>query len=154
MTIIYTAYGMRAKKIKYNPGKSRTKQALKDETDINFLVEKYNNSVDEHFKEYEGNYGEFAEMDYHQAMTQIAKASEMFDAIPSKIRSQFENNPGNFLDFVLNDENYDEMVEMGLAKAKPQLKPTEETAAAAAANVEATTTAEKPAEKTAEPVTT
>lgn len=122
----YTAYGERAPKVQYIPGKSRTKQSMKKETDINFIVDKYQKTGTlEHLKNYEGTYGEFVEIDFHQAMNTITKANEMFETLPSNIRAKFENDPGAFLEFATTKENHLAMVELGLAYPLPH-EPVEE----------------------------
>lgn len=114
--IIHSAYGEKAKQKKYIPGKSLTKQSMKDETDINFIINRYQKTGSlEHLREYEGQYGDFISIDFHAAMNVITEADNMFDTLPSSIRSKFENDPGKFLDYATNPENHDGMVEMGLA---------------------------------------
>lgn len=123
---IYTAYGERAPKIKYIPGKSKTKQAMAAETNINFIIDRYQKTGSlEHLKKYEGEYGIFEAIDFHTAMNSVAKATEMFDELPSNIRTKFENDPGKFLDYATNTENHQGMVDMGLAYPKEQISELE-----------------------------
>lgn len=123
---IYTAYGERAKTKKYVPGKSRTKQSFKDETNIQFIVDKYQQTGTlEHLKEYEGNYGDFANIDFHEAMNTITRANEMFEDLPSNIRADFENDPGKFLEYAIEPKNHEGMVKLGLAHPKPVEEPLE-----------------------------
>jgi len=51
---------------------------------------------------------------YHQAMTILVEAQTAFNELPSDIREKFNNNPAEFLEFVNDEENQEEMKEMGL----------------------------------------
>lgn len=53
---------------------------------------------------------------YHEALELVSDAQEAFDELPSDIRRRFENDPGQYFDFVTNPENIPEMIKMGLAQ--------------------------------------
>ena len=99
-------------------GESRTKQAFADECDINNILARYNRSgLIDHVSTYGGQYGDFVEVtDYHSSLNQIREANDMFMSLPAKVRSKFENDPGAFLDFVLNEDNKSEMANLGLLR--------------------------------------
>lgn len=98
-------------------GKSRTKQAHKDETDINIILRKHEKGlVVDHLNKHQGQYGDFIDApDYHTALNRIHAADEAFMEIPADIRAEFDNDPAQFLEFVQNPENLPSMREMGLA---------------------------------------
>jgi hypothetical protein len=48
--------------------------------------------------------------------------------IPSDIRKQFNNNPGEFLNFVSNPDNEEEMQKMGFVKKSEMVSSPSETA--------------------------
>lgn len=97
-------------------GPSRTKQEFKKESDIDFIINRFKNTgFIEHQAAHKGDYGEFMDIDYQTALNAVIAAQEMFDELPSKIRNRFENDPAKFLSFVEDGNNYEEMVEMGLA---------------------------------------
>jgi len=128
-----TAYGEKIKTPLFFEDKTRTKQAMKDETNINFIMDKFHKTgVIAHENKYEGQYGEFAAIDYHQAMNTVIRANEMFESVPSNIRKKFDNDPAQFLNFVTNEENRAEMEKMGLleptrpAEPEPSLEPPTE----------------------------
>lgn len=97
---------------------SRTKRSFRNECDINLIMAKYERSgLIEHAKAYPGSYGDFtAIQDYDESLRQVMAAQESFNALPSRIRSRFENDPGQFVAFVSDPANLDEMRSMGLAK--------------------------------------
>lgn len=105
-------------------GKGRTKQAFKDETNINFILAKFQKTgVIEHQAKYQGQYGEFLAVDYHTAMNVVLEAQEMFESVPSNIRKEFDNDPGKFLAFVGDEANRDRAVELGLVPPPPEPEP-------------------------------
>tara|TARA_R110002072_G_scaffold196017_3_gene353391 strand:+ start:5613 stop:6050 length:438 start_codon:yes stop_codon:yes gene_type:complete len=103
---------------------SMTKQALKDNADINKIIKRYNKTgVLQNMKEFEGQYGDFDSKDFHDAMNVVAEANTLFEQVPSEIRAQFKNDPGDFIDFATNEENHDQMAEWGLAIPKVDKTP-------------------------------
>lgn len=96
---------------------SLAKQEFKEESDINTILRRFN--VTGHLPNVRlPQFGDFdGIVDFHSAMNAIAQAHESFDALPAEIRSRFQNDPGQFVDFCLDDQNKDELVKMGLAKA-------------------------------------
>jgi len=121
-------------------GESLTSQAHKDECDINRIMLKWaKTGTIEHRNTFEGQYGDFTDApgDYHEAMTHVVQANEMFESLPATIRRRFGNDPGAFLDFVQDPSNVESMIDMGLAtknapevteslseRAKPKSPPT------------------------------
>lgn len=96
--------------------RSLTKQASKQECDINFIINKFQQSgLLSHTRENPGQYADFEDTDYHEAMNIVADANSMFESIPSSIRAKFENDPGKFLDFATNPDNIGELRKLGLA---------------------------------------
>lgn len=103
-------------------GPSRTKQSFKDECNINNIMIRYEKTgIMEHIKKTGGSYEDYTDLptDYHTACNQVIAAQDMFQSIPARIRASFDNDPGEFLAFVSNSENMDQMVEMGLAQRRP-----------------------------------
>jgi len=104
---------------------SRTKQAFRDECDINLIMKRFKKVMDGDFLErfngfVGGQFGDFSEVtDYRSAIEQIREARGVFDALPSIVRKRFGNDPAEFLDFCHNPANLDEMRKLGLAKPDP-----------------------------------
>mgnify|MGYP000175390794 CR=1 FL=1 len=98
-------------------GTGRTKQNHKDECDINHIMRKFKKTgVVEHRNENEPQYGFADAITFNEAMNIVITAQTMFDDLPSHLRRKFGNDPSNFLDFVQNPENLQEMRELGLAR--------------------------------------
>lgn len=119
--------------VRYVPDKSakvRVKQAFRKDCDINILMGKYaKGQIVDHLAKWEGSFGDFPAMDFQQAMDLVARAQEMFDDLPSEVRSRFGNNPTEFLTFAnaIEDgklKNIDELRRLGLAKPAEPAEPS------------------------------
>lgn len=95
-------------KLKYNDG--RTKQSFKDQTDIHKILAKAQRTgTVSHINTYGEQYGEFADFDFLQAQLQIAKGREIFEALPSEVRTEFANEPANFFAFANDEKNTEKL---------------------------------------------
>lgn len=56
--------------------------------------------------------------DYQTSLEYIKRADEAFMQLPGEVRRRFNHNPAEFLNFVDNPKNLDELRSMGLAKPK------------------------------------
>ncbi len=101
-------------------GKTRTKQSFRDECDINNIMTKYQKTgAIAHVNEHQANYGFATGQDFASAMRTCVQAQEMFNALPSSIRTRFANDPAQFLDFVQDADNKKEGQELGLWPPDP-----------------------------------
>ncbi len=114
------------------PKKGRTKQSFKDECDINQIMAKYQKTgAMAHINQHGGNYAFATSLDFSEAMRLVTQAQDMFDGLPSSIRNRFANDPAQFLDFVQDANNIDEMAELGLIETEqaseipPEAKKTD-----------------------------
>jgi len=111
---------------------SMTKQSFKDEVNINKIMEKFQRTgAIDHYAKHAPQYGDASQVDYLEANLVISNANTMFEELPSSIRKKFENDPAQFLEFVQDEKNNEEMIELGLKKPphhvqqKPDPKPTQ-----------------------------
>lgn len=133
MSNIRSAYSKRTRKGFACSGPSLTKQSFKAECDINTLLAKYQKTgMIAHLNRFQGDYSDLTDnSDYHTAMNIVLDAQNAFDTLPSSIRKKFNNDPSEFLSFVSDEKNLDEMRSMGLANPvdettiTPSLSPTE-----------------------------
>lgn len=102
----------------YNDG--RTKQAFKDETDIVKMLSRAQAAgTMSHLEQYQGSYGDFAEFDFFESIIMLTKGREVFDALPSELRSEFNQSPSQFFDYVNDPANADDLHKKLPALAKP-----------------------------------
>jgi len=97
-----------------------THQEFKDETDINFLLERFNVTGQLTVAARAPQYGDFSSsMDFHEAMNQVVAAKSAFADLPAKIRNRFHNDPAEMIDFLNQPENQAEAKALGLVEGKP-----------------------------------
>lgn len=101
---------------------SMTKQAHKDECDINNILKQYRlTGIVRHItaKAAQGAYQDLPDpVDFQDALNMVMEAERAFESLPSVIRSRFNNDPSEFLAFTANPANADELLELGLAQPR------------------------------------
>ena len=113
-----TAYGSRERVSFETVGDSLTKQAFKSECDINNIMRKWRNTgVITHIRNSAGQYGDFSSVsDYQSALNAVMDAQDSFMALPSQLRSRFENDPAKLLSFLQDPANKAEAIALGLVE--------------------------------------
>ncbi len=105
-------------------GGSRTKQSFFEESEITNIMARYvKTGIVDHLARYGGEYGFATSVDFHSAMNVVTKADQMFADLPAEIRRRFGGDPGDFLEFVQNPENQEEMISLGLATRVKGIEP-------------------------------
>lgn len=100
------------------PEPTLAQQQFRDEADINTILERFGRTGELIVPVNVPQFGDYTEVgDYHSAMNMIIEAQSAFDALPARIRKEFDNDPGRFVDFVMDENNRDKAVEMGLIEA-------------------------------------
>ena len=91
------------------------KQSFKDECDINNIIERFGLGYELPETHRLPQYGDFSDItDFHSAMNATALARESFDQLPAKIREKFNHDPGQYVDYCLDEKNLAGLKEMGL----------------------------------------
>lgn len=99
-------------------GRMMTKQSMAAQTDVNQIVARHvAHGVP--FPDGGGaGYGDFSSaLDYHSALNSIREAQDTFLRLPAAVREYCENDPGKFLDLVVDPARRDELVKLGLIPA-------------------------------------
>lgn len=98
---------------KFEP--TRTKQAPKEECDINTIVRRFGVTGQLPQNVRMPTYDDFNGLqDYHQAIQAVRQAAESFAMMPSNVRARFENDAGRFVDFCQDPNNREEAKKFGL----------------------------------------
>jgi phage internal scaffolding protein len=107
--------GKKKIKLMFND-RSRTKQSMKDQCDINTIIAKYQKSKTlTHVNNIQGHFGDFTNVtDYQSACLAVQNAEDNFLQLPAMVRKKFENDPSQLLAFIADDKNYSEAQELGL----------------------------------------
>ena len=117
-TLIRSAYGEK-QKVQITTLDARTEQCHRDECDISKIIAKYDRTgVLNHVNDFEARYEDLTGLDYQTMLNTVANANSMFEGLPSEIRNQFANDPANFISFMDDQNNNEQMYEMGL-KQRP-----------------------------------
>ena len=95
-------------------------QQFKDDTDINVIIKRMmRDSFD--FSELTGEYGDamnaIAPQTLLDAMLTVQAGEDMFAALPSAVRNEFNNSPSAFLEFVQDGNNAQRAAELGIGLA-------------------------------------
>jgi phage internal scaffolding protein len=104
--------------------KSLAQQHMRDECDINVIVERFGVTGELPMAPIEPSYGDFSGVsDYHSALNAIRASEEAFMALPAKLRAKFDHDPNALLEFLQNETNRDEAIELGLIDGEPVAQP-------------------------------
>lgn len=105
---------------------SRTQQHLKQESDVNSILEKYKRGIPiTHVNNSKPLTGDFSQyQDFKTNKDLVVKTFNQFMALPAHLRKRFGNDPENLIDFVSDDQNYDEAIKLGLVPPKPEKPKT------------------------------
>jgi phage internal scaffolding protein len=94
---------------------SLAQQHMKDECDINVIVERFGVTGKVPVTQFEPSYGDFSGVgDYHTALNKINSTKEQFMTLPAKVRAKFDHDPYQLVNFLMDEANRNEAVELGL----------------------------------------
>lgn len=92
-----------------------TEQSHKREADVNEIIKKYDKTgLISNVSRFEAKFGDLTGDDFKTMQDKITGAINQFNSLPSEIRNRFNNNPGELLRFMENENNRDEAIELGL----------------------------------------
>lgn len=120
-----------------DPGK--TQQSFGEECDINTIVRRFGVTGVLPQGPSVPTYGDFCEVgNFQEAMAVVVRARESFAALPAEVRSRFQNDPGEFVDFCADESNFDEAARLGivLPESVQRVSAAREEAAAAVVRAE------------------
>jgi len=103
---------------------SLAQQHMKDECDINVIVERFGVTGELPTAPVSPQFGDFSGIsDYHTAINAVRASEEAFMALPAKIRARFDHDPNALLQFLNDPINRDEAIEIGLIDGEPVVAP-------------------------------
>lgn len=133
----------------------RTKQAFKDQTDINkILARAAKGQTISHLAKHGAVYGDFSDIDdLLVAHDRLQKGREIFQQLPAEVKREFRNDLGAFYNYVNDPANADRLEEVlpGLARPGNQMPAPRRTAESIAAEEGASPSPEAPKEPTGNP---
>lgn len=97
---------------------SLAQQQFGVEVDINVMLERFGVTGQMPTSVRLPSYGDFTQVtDFRSGLHTIMHARDEFMKLPAKLRSRFQNDPQQFMDFCLDKGNLDELRKLGLAPA-------------------------------------
>ena len=104
--------------------KSRTKQEFAKDADINNIMAKYIKTGLVPVSTRQPTYGDFSDGgDFRSILDRVMAAEEDFQSLPSDLRSQFNNNPAELLDFLSDPANQQEAIDLGIIPGETTQDP-------------------------------
>lgn len=101
--------------ITFDPDEDRCEQSHKAACDVNNIMSKFQKTgVIDHLRKHGGQYADVPSTDFREAMEVITTAESMFAELPSQARKRFNNDPAEFLEFVQDPENQNDLHVLGL----------------------------------------
>ena len=98
---------------------SMAQQQFAEEANINNIMARYNTTglltdpLNPSTRQYE--FGDFSTLpEFRDAQETIIEAKNLFNQMPARVRAEFNNDPGLFLDFCSNDQNIERMYDLGI----------------------------------------
>lgn len=100
------------------PARSLTQQQFKDECDIRNILVRFRQTGElPPFTTGEAVFADVSTVpEFQDAMNTIARTTEYFESLPSRVRARFNNNPSEYVAFMNDPSNYEEGVKLGLVK--------------------------------------
>jgi len=97
---------------------SLTKQAHKEEADINSILKKYTVTGTVPINQRPATYMDISNIkSYEESFNIVEQAKESYMSLPIEVRKKFKN-PLEFINFVQNPQNEKALIEMGLTNKK------------------------------------
>lgn len=125
---IRTAYNYDMDKVSQETGlacpeETLTQQQFLEESDINFIAERYGLYGEMPQVRQPPSYGDFTGIfDFQTAQNAVRNAVEQFMQLPAKMRARFDNSPQKLLEFLDDTDNRDQAIALGLIP-KPEAAP-------------------------------
>lgn len=124
---VYDAFGVSDQNALICPEESLTHQEFREECDINTIIDRFGIGENPIVKQDWVTDIDIANApnNYMDVMNQLNAARDQFMSLPARVRSQFDNDPHRFVEFVSDSANMPEMVRLGLAEERAAPVPSD-----------------------------
>lgn len=101
-----------------------TQQNFKEQCNINTIVEKARRTgLLNHLNNRVPQYADVSNIpSYQEALAVVIQAENAFLSLDARTRERFANDPEKMVEFLQDEDNYDEAVKLGLIEVKPPVK--------------------------------
>jgi len=97
------------------PEPTKTLQSCKDDCDLNLIVDRMIKTGEQIPATSIQDYGDFTGAeDYHTLMNKLIDAQDAFSTLDAPVRERFNNDPGQLFQFLNNENNRQEAINLGL----------------------------------------
>jgi len=97
------------------PEHTLTLQSAKDDCDLNLIVDRMTKTGEQLPMASIQDYGDFTGAeDYHTLMNKLIDAQDAFSTLDAPVRERFNNDPGQLFQFLNNENNRQEAINLGL----------------------------------------
>lgn len=106
--------------------RNRTKQEFYKDANINYIMKKYRKTgiLGDPLNYKIGEYGDFTSgNDFFETMRKVTNVKNIFGKLPAHIKTKFNNEPQNLIEFLTKEENNEEAYNMGLKTRPPVPAP-------------------------------
>lgn len=107
-------------------GPSKAKQEFGVESDINVIMKRYitTGQLPMWVQNAQPVFADVSEIgDFADVLRRVTAAKEAFAQLPAHVRSRFQNQPEQLVEFLQDPGNRDEAVKLGLVPAPPVVQP-------------------------------
>jgi len=107
------------------PEETLAQQQFRDECDINTILDRFGVTGTVPTNVRQPLTEDFIDaMDYQSALNALIEAEQSFMEMPAKVRAEFDNDPGKFIEFFGREENRERAIQLGLIQ-KPAETPVQ-----------------------------
>lgn len=101
---------------------SLTQQQFKEEANANWVMEQFARTGDiSILQKSNPRYGDFTGVaDYQESLNIVMAAQDAFMSLPANLRKKFNNDPAEYVAFVSDEANREEMKNLGMLKESPE----------------------------------
>lgn len=137
-------------------GESMTKQSFKDECDIHNILAAYKRTgMIEHIMRHEPRFDDLPDdVDYQSNLNIVMEAQENFARLPARLRAEFGNDPGRFLQALQDPKNAERFIELGLLERPTSTVPSASSSVPSQPPTTQTSSSSLPAPTTSKTTTT
>lgn len=112
-----------------NEGDFPVEQQHKEKVDVNNIIKKYQQNLPiTHLNRNRGVYADLSLMtDYQGMLDAVSQAQKAFNDLPANLRSRFQNDPEQLLNFLQDSKNKEEAIKLGLINPTDPLNTNDQT---------------------------
>jgi len=94
---------------------SMTQQQYKDECNPNVVIQRYNRTGElGRIRQSQPIYVDCTSFDFEEARERVARIEETFMELPALLRRRFDHEPRKLLEFLQDEKNREEAIELGM----------------------------------------